>query len=293
MPPHNISLYLFTCAAIERILSPKGRVKRMSKEFLSIGEMAAISGLTVKALRFYDKIGLLQPHHTDSATSYRYYSKEQLLQTDIIKAARSMDISPNDIKSLFKSKDNNALLAFIDRQKRDAEQKISGLQRIIAMADSIKGAIAGARTAISNRDLYFKEIPQRRMATSGLDGNTDERYVFSKYTELARVIEKSNLTNLHETGIIFAKDTNHEFHADRIFNTVADDCDADTPGIELIQAGCFLCVCYNKKTAEVQQIKLNSYLNSQKQEPILMLQADLLSDIFDYSNPYFELQVLL
>jgi DNA-binding transcriptional MerR regulator len=265
----------------------------VNKDFLSIGEMAGVSGLTVKALRFYDKIGLLQPHHTDSATSYRYYSKEQVLQADIIKAARSMDISPNDIKSLFKSRDNNALLDFIDRQKRDAEQKILGLRRINAMADSIKGAIENACMAISNRDVYTREIPQRRIATSGLDGNTDERYVLSKYTELARAIEENNLTDLHETGVIFAKSTNCEFHADRIFNTVADDCQSDIPRLELIPAGRFVCVCYNKVNAEVQQAKLNSYFNSNKQEPILIIQTDLINDIFDYSNPYFELQVLL
>lgn len=265
----------------------------MGKEFLSIGEMARISGLTVKALRFYDSIGLLQPHHTDRATNYRYYSKEQLLQADIIKAARSMDIRPGDIKSILKSRDNNVLLDFIDRQKRAAEQKISDLRRVIATTESVKRAIKYSESITCNTGVYFRDIPQRRAAAMRLSKNADERHILSKYTELAGIIEEKKLANMHETGIIFTQSSNKEFHADKIYNTVAADCNEYTPGLESIPEGRFLCVCYNKESAQVQQAKLGKYLNDGKKAPLLMLQADLINDIFDYGNPYFEMQVLL
>lgn len=41
-------------------------------ELLSIGRFARISGLTVKALRHYDDVGLLRPARVDDATGYRY-----------------------------------------------------------------------------------------------------------------------------------------------------------------------------------------------------------------------------
>ena len=44
----------------------------MSKRF-RIGEFSRLSGLTVKALRFYEASGLLFPAFVDPGNSYRFY----------------------------------------------------------------------------------------------------------------------------------------------------------------------------------------------------------------------------
>ncbi len=45
---------------------------------LRIGEFSKLSLTTVKALRFYEKEGLLVPASTDPQTGYRYYETAQL-----------------------------------------------------------------------------------------------------------------------------------------------------------------------------------------------------------------------
>ena len=45
---------------------------------LKISEFSRMGMVTVKALRYYDEIGLLPPAHVDEWTKYRYYSAEQL-----------------------------------------------------------------------------------------------------------------------------------------------------------------------------------------------------------------------
>ena len=45
---------------------------------LSIGRFADATGLTVKALRHYDEIGLLVPARVDPDNSYRYYDLAQV-----------------------------------------------------------------------------------------------------------------------------------------------------------------------------------------------------------------------
>ena len=47
---------------------------------LKIGEFSKLTKTTIKALRYYDKLGLLKPAFTDSTTLYRYYTEEQILQ---------------------------------------------------------------------------------------------------------------------------------------------------------------------------------------------------------------------
>ena len=45
---------------------------------LRIGEFSKLAKVSIKTLRYYDKIGLLKPAMIDSATQYRYYTVEQL-----------------------------------------------------------------------------------------------------------------------------------------------------------------------------------------------------------------------
>ena len=39
---------------------------------LRIGEFSKLAKISIKTLRYYDKIGLLKPTMIDSATQYRY-----------------------------------------------------------------------------------------------------------------------------------------------------------------------------------------------------------------------------
>jgi DNA-binding transcriptional MerR regulator len=57
---------------------------------LRIGEMARISGLSVKTIRFYCDQGLLNT--TRSEGRYRIFSAESLAELEIIRALRSLDV---------------------------------------------------------------------------------------------------------------------------------------------------------------------------------------------------------
>ncbi|HKE93759.1 MAG TPA: MerR family transcriptional regulator [Povalibacter sp.] len=59
---------------------------------LSIGEFAAATQLTAKALRLYDEQDLLRPAATDAATGYRYYRSDQVVTGRLIRTLRAMDL---------------------------------------------------------------------------------------------------------------------------------------------------------------------------------------------------------
>lgn len=58
---------------------------------LLIGEFAARSQLSPKALRLYDDLGLLAPVKVDPATGYRYYSADQLPRARLVALLRHLD----------------------------------------------------------------------------------------------------------------------------------------------------------------------------------------------------------
>lgn len=65
---------------------------------LKIGEFSKLSMLSVKTLRFYEKVELLLPKYVDKWTGYRFYETNQLESAAKIKALRQLDFSVEEIK---------------------------------------------------------------------------------------------------------------------------------------------------------------------------------------------------
>lgn len=76
---------------------------------LKIGEFSKLSHLTVKALRFYEKKGLLIPASADGRTGYRFYETAQLQTAAKIKAYRQLGFSVDEIRLLLSGTDSYAL----------------------------------------------------------------------------------------------------------------------------------------------------------------------------------------
>ena len=62
-----------------------------------ISQFSKISGLTVKALRYYDQENILQPTFRNEDNQYRYYNEEDLKKSQLIKCLRSLDFSIMEI----------------------------------------------------------------------------------------------------------------------------------------------------------------------------------------------------
>lgn len=69
---------------------------------LRIGEFSKLAKTTIKALRYYDKVGLLKPAFVDSSTSYRYYTDEQLETMRLILAYKAAGMQNDDIASILR-----------------------------------------------------------------------------------------------------------------------------------------------------------------------------------------------
>jgi len=59
---------------------------------LTVGQLGRLSGLTPKAIRHYDRIGLLKPASTDPVNGHRIYAPEQVDRARLIKLLREVDL---------------------------------------------------------------------------------------------------------------------------------------------------------------------------------------------------------
>ncbi|MFI5973113.1 MerR family transcriptional regulator [Streptomyces sp. NPDC051452] len=64
----------------------------MDDELLTIGAFAARTRLSAKALRLYDRLGLLSPARVDGPTGYRYYRADQAERARLVALLRQLDM---------------------------------------------------------------------------------------------------------------------------------------------------------------------------------------------------------
>ena len=69
-------------------------------QLMPIGRFARLTGLTVKALRHYDELGLLRPASVDRETGYRSYAAEQVGRAEAIRTLRRLELPLDDIATL-------------------------------------------------------------------------------------------------------------------------------------------------------------------------------------------------
>ncbi|WP_316571364.1 MerR family transcriptional regulator [Neobacillus sp. YIM B06451] len=74
------------------------------KKYWKVGELAKLTGLTVRTLRYYDQIGLYSPSGY-SNTGYRLYNESDLTRLQQILALKELGLSLDEVKSIIA--DNN------------------------------------------------------------------------------------------------------------------------------------------------------------------------------------------
>jgi DNA-binding transcriptional MerR regulator len=87
-------------------------------DMVPIGTFARAARMTVKALRHYQREGLLEPTSVDPATGYRYYSWDQLGAAVRIASLRDLDISIDSIRSHLDGHLSMTQLAAVQRARR-------------------------------------------------------------------------------------------------------------------------------------------------------------------------------
>ena len=115
-----------------------------------IGEFSKMSKTTIKALRYYEKEGLLKPAFIDQNTSYRYYESSQLVDISKIISLRQIGISIKDIKKVL---DGHNIEEILNTRKKEIEKN---LMNYTIELSKINYLLEGKNM---KNEIFIKEIP--------------------------------------------------------------------------------------------------------------------------------------
>jgi DNA-binding transcriptional MerR regulator len=88
---------------------------------LAIGDFSRMTHLSIKALRHYHEVGLLEPAEIDPASGYRFYEPGQLAVAQVIRRFRDLDMPLDEIRSMLAAPDvatrNQVIVAHLQRME--------------------------------------------------------------------------------------------------------------------------------------------------------------------------------
>lgn len=136
----------------------------MTAALLSIGRFARLTGLTAKALRHYDRIGLLRPAEIDPG-GYRRYAPEQVGPARRIALLRGIDVPIEDVRRCLE--DERLFHAVLAGQRRRLDARLTRVQRQLHTLNHL--LIEGSEPAMTNSPQLDPE-DQRRLAAALFNG---------------------------------------------------------------------------------------------------------------------------
>jgi DNA-binding transcriptional MerR regulator len=99
---------------------------------LPIGDFARATHLSVKTLRNYHRLGLLEPAEVDPQTGYRRYTTDQIPTAQVIRRFRDLDMPLEDIGAVLATPDLEGRNALISVHLKRLESDLARTQAAVA-----------------------------------------------------------------------------------------------------------------------------------------------------------------
>lgn len=132
------------------------------KKYFSVGEAAKAVHTTSETLRHYDRIGLVKPSKKDKWTNYRYYTEQDIVRLNTVRALQVMDLSLQEIKKVLEYDDLEKIVDFLAQAEKRADEKMEALQHSKSKIQLAKAGYERKLPELKNQiGTFIKEIPER------------------------------------------------------------------------------------------------------------------------------------
>lgn len=134
---------------------------------MTIGEFSRRSRLSLKALRLYERLGLLPPVAVDQRNGYRRYHESQLYTARLIVMLRLLDM-PLPVVSKVVSASGGGAAEIIDSYWASVESRLAAQRRVM---DILRAGVAAS-------EMPAPELPVRERDVAEQTVLTEQRHVY-------------------------------------------------------------------------------------------------------------------
>ncbi len=166
-----------------------------------IGDFSRLCRVTVRALRYYDEIGLLKPAKVDQFTGYRYYSLDQLPKLNHIVMLKGIGLSLDDISRLLHNgMPIDHIRQLLQVKQTEIQERLNQdggrLRRVEIWLDKIR------KEGIMPSDMYIqrKEIPKLRVVSKREIGTYEDTPDKLREELMRQIRQPENRESVKVTG---------------------------------------------------------------------------------------------
>jgi DNA-binding transcriptional MerR regulator len=168
----------------------------------TVKKLAAISGVSVRTLHFYDEVGLLKPAY-HGANGYRFYESPQLLSLQQILFYRELGFELKQIKQILGRSDFDKVAA-LESHRKVLRNNLARTRKLIHTIDKTIEHLKGAKK-MKNEELFVGFSPEQQAK--------HEQYLIDRFgegmkegiAESKRKVKDWTKANWEKSGAVFAR----------------------------------------------------------------------------------------
>lgn len=191
----------------------------------TIGELSKLTGISITALRYYDRERILVPEIRNEENGYRYYSVKQLEKAQMIRDLKALDLSLEEIKDIIERKSQKHLEERLYAKIQGLGQEIDVLERKLLSAQNayrkmIRGKTYMDADSTPPVEQYYPvdvaPIKEMWVLYTRYPSNVNAKSLFSdRCLELQKIRSSYNLYPVGSYIGIFHDGYKSQFHSER------------------------------------------------------------------------------
>lgn len=176
----------------------------MRNSLLSIGEAAKLKNVSIKALRYYEKLGIFNPAYIDPQSGYRYYSPAQLFDLDVILTCGELGIPLKHILDYQTDQGTIDLRQLLIEGSELAEQKMKRAHQSLLQINSYLEEMEQQDSFRHCANTYTRTMPSHYFCAKPWDIN--RAFEIKKYlktmSDLYQLADQLDTTPLYFQGLL-------------------------------------------------------------------------------------------
>ena len=264
------------------------------KALLSIGDFSKITGVGIKALRYYDEAGILTPAFVDPDSGYRYYSFHQKLLVDAIQFCVELGIPLKQFPDYTNADEPASWISYADLVGKGEEivrEKMKTLQERLDLLKEMRKEIHRAEESCQRNRPEKYSLPARDCWIVPYEGRQFSRESGQLTNKIILEIHRNNMRLGNTGGLLLLRQQGvwKQF----LFVDVHKDSarEKKTPQVIHIPRGVYL--CKKVERSGIEQVWDWSRPHVKPERIQLVIETELFVGNYRFSQPVLEQRCLL
>jgi DNA-binding transcriptional MerR regulator len=167
---------------------------------ITIGDFSRMTHLSVKTLRHYHDVGLLEPVEVDRSSGYRYYDPGQVPVAQVIKQFRDLGMPVDEVRDMLRAPDvatrNEVIITHLERME-------SQLAATAATVTSLKSMLEGPALVREVEFRFVSSTPAIAVSETVAMGDFVDWWTIT-FTRLRDTLASSGARRTGPDGALYA-----------------------------------------------------------------------------------------